>query len=238
MWIFVAAAFFLALYVFLPAFCAEERALATSRSATASHHLPPGTLELIRAQTLKARELALERGLSEAQNELHKVDNQIKSEQDKITRLENSLGGRGDQQAITPQELQEMRNRLSENIERLRQAGEARAAYKEQEAQAKAEDLQHQADALEKQILRARNQQDGELKLNPVGTNLYVRNYVDVRPPAKPLRATQKILPAVGSINKQTSAALRSQVNSAQLKVRGLKGTTTHTDVRGILIKP
>ncbi|MBC7996998.1 MAG: hypothetical protein IAF58_03590 [Leptolyngbya sp.] len=124
-------------------------------------------------------------------------------------------------------------------MERLREIGAAKAAKKEQESQMKAEDLQRQADALEKQILRARNQQDGELKLNPVGTNLYVRNYVDVRPPAKPLRAIQQTLP-VGSVSTQTSAAVRAQSlkNSAQMRKTGINGTSTHTEVRGILIKP
>lgn len=207
--------------------------------APGATNLPPGTLELIRAQALKAKELALERGATEAQDELRKAENQIKAEQDKITRLEMAAGGRGDQPAVSPQELQEMRNRAAENMERLRQIGAAKAANKEQESQMKAEDLQRQADALEKQILRSRNQQDGELKLNPVGTNLYVRNYVDVRPPAKPLRAIQQTLPVTG-VGTQTAAAIRAQSlkNSAQMRKTGLNGTSTHTDVRGILIKP
>lgn len=240
MWIFAAATFIVLFISAQPTLAAENSAQPSLSSSAGSRRLPPGTLELIRAQTLKAKDLALQKGATDAQDELRKVENQIKAEHDKIARLENALGGRGDQQSITPQELQEMRNRLTENIERIKQTGETKAALKEQESQAKADDLQRQADALEKQILRSGNQQDGELKVNPVGTNLYVRNYMDVRPPAKPLHATQQVLPAVRSINKQTAAVLRSRALSNFARLNGGKvgAKVTHTDVRGILIKP
>ena len=201
-------------------------------------HLPPGTLELIRAQTAKARERAIQTGRAEADGEKHKAEVQGKSERERVERLINNGGSRGDQQGLSGADLAALRNRAAQNAESLRQLGEAKAAWKEREARDKAEGLQRQAQELEEQLVNNDRDYKGRtVKLNPIGTNLYIRNYSSAKPAVKSLDAQARILPA---ITDETSTAAQLGSTSAQLNFAksrrsapGGGGTRTETKIEG-----
>lgn len=184
------------------------------KSKSSPKHLPAGTLELIRMQAAKARARAIETGQAEAAGEKHKADIQGRSEQERVERIVNSAGSRGDQQGISGADLAILRSRAAQNAESLRQLGEAKAAWKEREAREKSEGLQRQAEDLEDQLVNNDKDYKGRtVKLNPVGTNLYIRNYSSAKPPVKSLEAQQRILPAITDEVKTSARVGTAGVN-------------------------
>jgi hypothetical protein len=147
---------------------------------------------------------------------LRKAEIQGKSERERVERLVNHTGSRGDQQALSGAELSILRSRAAQNAESLRQLGEAKAAWKEREARDKSEGLQRQAEELEEQLVNNDRDYKGRtVKLNPVGTNLYIRNYSSAKPPVKSLDARARMLPAITD-EMSTSAISRSSATQAK----------------------
>jgi|GEM_PF-1387399 len=209
-----------------------------ARSA-GSKKVPPGTLELIRFQAARAKEHAMQSGEAAAKDERLKASSQGKSEKDRVERLSASNGQRGDHPPLSAAELQAMQERAARNAEILKQIGDAKAARKEQEAHEKAVELQRQAEDLERQLTDDNYNKHRDIKLNPVGTNLYVRNYSKIAPTVKPMRAQAQTLD--GSITgQQTSAQLRNSNGSATLKTnttgQGAGSLRRETKVRGEVI--
>ena len=181
----------------------------STRTTAAQGKVPAGTLELIRFQAARAKEHALQSGDSASKDERLKADSQGKAERERVERLSQSGGARGDHPPVSAAELEAMRIRAAANAEHLKQVGEAKAARHERESHEKSEELQRQAEDLERQLTDENYNKHRDIKLNPVGTNLYVRNYAKIPPTVKPLRAQAESLS--GSINsKQTSAQMRS----------------------------
>lgn len=179
----------------------------------ATGKLPAGTLELIRFQAARAKEHALQSGDSASKDERLKADSQGKAERERVERLSQSGGARGDHPPVSPAELQAMRERAAANAEYLKQVGEAKAARHERESHEKSEELQRQAEDLERQLTDENYNKHRDIKLNPVGTNLYVRNYAKIPPTVKPLRAQAESLS--GAItSKQTSLQMQSSKTS------------------------
>ncbi len=205
-----------------------------------SRHLPPGTIELIRKQAQLARNRAIETGEMEADNEVKKASNQAMAEQERAERMAQTARQRGDNGFVSSQDAEIIRSRAQANAEQLRLNGEARAAYKEQEARDKAENLQRQAEELEEQLLNDRPYKNREVKLNPIGTNLYTRNYSSTRPTVKALQAEAKELPE--NVIRRTSANLHlNHAGTAPSAVSsrdrpGAKGTRAETKVRGEVV--
>ena len=133
-----------------------------------------------------------------------------------------------------------MRSRAQASAEQLRRMGEARAAFKEQEAKDKAEILQRQAEELEEQLINDRPYKNREVKLNPIGTNLYTRNYSSTRPPVKALDAQAYTLPGDAGMRK-TSATMSSSRGGTLPVVPGRassggSGTKAEAKVKGQVV--
>lgn len=186
-------------------------------STTASKKVPPGTLELIRFQAARAKEHALQSGEAAAKDERLKASSQGKSEKEKVERLSAANGQRGDHPPLSAAELQAMQERAARNAEILKQIGDAKAARKEQEAQEKSAELQRQAEDLERQLTDDNYNKHRDIKLNPVGTNLYVRNYSKIPPTVKPMRAQAQSLDS-SVTGQRTSAQIRYSNSSATIK--------------------
>jgi hypothetical protein len=113
-----------------------------------------------------------------------------------------------------------------------------KATIKEQEAQAKQDEIQNQANNLEDQLVNDRPHQISQVKLNPVGTNLYIRNYSSAHPPVVPLRAhyaksitsdtdaTLRATEATGKINGHTTAGAGRR-SSRSLAEQGIHSVTS-----------
>ncbi|MBA3991997.1 MAG: hypothetical protein C0469_00625 [Cyanobacteria bacterium DS2.3.42] len=184
---------------------ASNRSAATAAAAK----VPAGTLELIRFQAARAKEHALQSGDSASKDERLKADSQGKAERERVERLSQSGGARGDHPPVSAAELEAMRIRAAANAEYLKQVGEAKAARHERESHEKSAELQRQAEDLERQLTDENYNKHRDIKLNPVGTNLYVHNYAKIAPTVKPLRAQAESLS--GSISgKQTSAQVQA----------------------------
>lgn len=203
-------------------------------------NLPPGTIELIRKQAVQASARAIEMGQVEAGNEVIKATNQARTEQERAERMAQAAQHRGDITGVTAQDAEIIRSRAQANVEQLRLNGEARAAFKEQEARDKAENLKRQAEELEEQLINDRPYKNREIKLNPVGTNLYTRNYSSTRPVVKPLDAQAYTLPGDAG-TKNTSAAASSSHGNTLPAVHGRHSAGTsaaqaETKVKGQVV--
>lgn len=215
---------------------------ATNETSTnGSKKVPPGTLELIRFQAARAKEHALQSGEAAAKDERLKASAQAKSEKEKADRLSAAQGQRGDHPPLSAAELQAMQERAARNAEILKQIGDAKAARKEQEAQEKSAELQRQAEDLERQLTDDNYNKHRDIKLNPVGTNLYVRNYAKIAPTVKPMRAQAQSLDSTAT-GRRTSAQIQYSNNSASIKTNPTgPGASTgtlrrETKVRGEVI--
>jgi tetratricopeptide (TPR) repeat protein len=192
-----------------------------------STSLPPGTLELIRKQAELARDRAVENGKAEAENELVKASNQAKTLQERAERQAAEVAaGRnhgGEPSVLTPSDqLDALRAQAAANGERLKQIGKLKADFKEQESQAKADEIERQSEGLQDQLLHRHRSRNQEIELNPVGTNLYVRNYSSVPPSVAPLQAQAK------SMEKKDINAIKN--TSASLSTTGIRsGVKTST---------
>jgi len=210
-------------------------------SSTGSKKVPPGTLELIRFQAARAKEHALQSGEAAAKDERLKASSQGKSEKEKVERLSAANGQRGDHPPLSAAELQAMQERAARNAEILKQIGDAKAARKEQEAQEKSAELQRQAEDLERQLTDDNYNKHRDIKLNPVGTNLYVRNYAKIAPTVKPMRAQAQSLDNTVT-GRRTSAQIQYSNSSASIKTNptGLGASTgtlrRETKVKGEVI--
>lgn len=183
--------------------------------------VPAGTLELIRFQAARAKEHALQTGDSGSKDERLKADSQGKTERERVERLSQSGGARGDHPPLSAAELQAMRERAAANAEYLKRVGEAKAERHVRESQEKSAELQRQAEDLERQLTDENYNKHRDTKLNPVGTNLYVRNYAKIPPTVKPLRAQAESLS--GSItSKQTSARMQSSNTSGNVRTNAV----------------
>ncbi|MBX9666517.1 MAG: CDC27 family protein [Candidatus Obscuribacterales bacterium] len=193
-----------------------------------STKIPPGTLELIRYQVTKAKERALEAGQRDADDDVKKADNQARSEHERVERLANEQGRNS---AVVHQQLEVLRQRAAVNAENLKQLGAAKAAMKEQESKEKADNLERQAEELEDQLVNDRQSRNGGMRLNPVGTNLYTRNYVKVPPAVKPLRAQTQCLP-----DPEAFKSVSTMLNSRNRQPSGASSGKTVTKVKGTVV--
>jgi len=185
--------------------------------------VPPGTLELIRKQAELAKGRAVETGKAEAENEMTKANYQAKTAQERAERQAAEMaaqrsGGGSEQSVLTsPEQLSAARSQAAANAERLKQVGKWKAEMKEQEYQEKADEIERQAAGLQDQLLHKHHSRNQEIELNPVGTNLYIRNYSSVPPSVAPLHAQAASM--VGAV-KSTSAS----ASTADIKAKSLTG--------------
>ncbi len=183
--------------------------------------LPPGTLELIRKQAASARKRAIEMGQIDALSERQKAENAAISLKEKAERLAARGKGGTEPVALSEAELAAIRSQAAAAGSDLRELGKLKAAIKERESQDKAEEIERQANNLQDQLLDDRHRQD-ELRLNPIGTNLYIRNYS--KPPVAPLHAQAKTLAAN---EMKTQGKLRTKTENT--KVNALSSTKSIT---------
>jgi hypothetical protein len=202
--------------------------------------VPPGTLELIRKQAELAKNRAVETGKSEAENEMTKADYQAKTAQERAERLAAEAAaqrnGGGSEQSVlnSPEQSSAIRSQATANAERLKQIGKMKAEMKEQESQEKAEEIERQAAGLQDQLLHKHRSRMQEIELNPVGTNLYIRNYSSVPSSIAPLRAQTRDL--TGAV-KQTSASASSTGLASDVKQRSPGAQNSQATGQGALDK-
>lgn len=203
--------------------------------------IPAGTLELIRYQAARAKEHAAAVGNSASQAERAKADLQGRAEKDRVEKLNQSGGARPDATPVSPAEMAAMRERAEQYAEYARRVGEAKAAQKEREAEEKSAELQRQADELENQLTDENYNRNRDIKLNPIGTNLYIRNYSRIPSTVKPMRAQAASLMGTAS-SQQTSAEILPFDNSKSINRRTVgqgKPIVRKTNVRGeVLPRP
>ena len=202
--------------------------------------LPPGTLELIRKQADLAKDRAVETGKAEAENEMLKASNQVKTAQERAERQAAEMaaqrnGGGSEPSVLTSPEISAAaRSQAAANAERLKQIGKMKAEMKEQESQEKAEEIERQAEGLQDQLLHKHRSRNQEIELNPVGTNLYIRNYSGVPPSVAPLHAQAASISANGAM-KNTSASVHSDgvPHNPQVTGQGALNKRAVTSVKG-----
>ena len=197
--------------------------------------LPPGTLELIRKQAASARKRAIEMGQIDALSERQKAENAAISLKEKAERLAARGKGGTEPVALSEAELAAIRSQAAAAGSDLREMGKLKAAIKERESQDKAEEIERQANNLQDQLLDDRHRQD-ELRLNPIGTNLYIRNYS--KPPVAPLHAQAKTLAAnqmktQGKLIVKTENAKVSALGSTKSIAKQLTGKGSIESVKG-----
>jgi hypothetical protein len=222
--------------------------------------LPLGTLDLIRKQADLAKNRAVEAGQKEAESEVEKANNQARALQERAERqAREAAAARGhvgsEATIFAPQEqIDAARSQAALAGERLKEIGKLRAEMEERQSREKAEEIERQAQNLQDQLLHERPSQNQEIRLNPVGTNLYVRNYLSVPSKVAPLHARAASINDGKDIGaaKQTSAALSSQTSSVKnlssrgevlarpdnLSGRGVSRKTTVKEVKGQVLKP
>lgn len=200
--------------------------------------VPAGTLELIRYQAARAKEHAAAVGNAASQAERAKADLQGRAEKDRVEKMNQSGGARPDATPVSPTEMAAMRERAEQYAEYARRMGEAKAAQKEREAEEKSAELQRQADDLENQLTDENYNRNRDIKLNPIGTNLYIRNYSRIPSTIKPMQAQAASLLGTAS-TRQTSAHIQSadKTKSINRKTVGQgKSIVRKTQVRGELL--
>jgi hypothetical protein len=206
------------------------RGVHTEAHTAGSTDVPPGTLELIRKQAELAKVRAVESGKAEAENEVAKASNQAKTLQERAERQAAEMAaGRnrgGEPSVLTPpDQLEAVRSQAAANAERLKQLGKMKAEMKEQESQEKADEIQRQSEGLQDQLLHRHRSRNQEIELNPVGTNLYIRNYSSVPSSVAPLHAQAgSIVKKDTSAIKTTSASVNSSNVTAGLKTKASTG--------------
>jgi hypothetical protein len=197
--------------------------------------VPSGTLELIRYQAARAKEHASEAGTAASRAERAKADMQGQAEKDRVERMNQGGGVRPDTPPISAAELAGMRERAAQYAEYMKRVGEAKAAQKEREAEEKSAELQRQADDLERQLTDESYNKHRDIKLNPVGTNLYIRNYSQIQPTIVPLRAHAANLTGTASSISTSAKVGQTSGSVSNLKVsgQGKNSILRKTDVRG-----
>ena len=167
--------------------------------------LPPGTLELIRKQAVLARQRALEIGQAEAENELAKAENAAKSMREKAERAASHGRGSNEPVALSTPDAEAVRAQAAAGGDQIREIGRRKAAVKEWESQEKADEIKLQAENLQNRLLDTRKSRYTDVKLNPVGTNLYIRNYA--APPVVPLKVEAKMVSLDAAVAAAKSGA-------------------------------
>jgi len=218
---------------------AVQRTQAAKQSgASSTKHLPPGTIELIRLQAAQARKRAIDTGEAEADAELKKAESQGQAERERVERMAQYGRSRNDSQPVSAGDMEVLRRNAAANAEVLKQIGESKAAWKEQEAKDKAENLRQQAEELEEQLVNDRPYKSRTVKLNPVGTNLYTRNYSSARPPVKALEAQTQTLPDPAAVLHARGLVQSGNVNAKKApgavpRGKGNSAGRTETKVNG-----
>lgn len=184
---------------------AEKQTLAGSANAK----VPAGTLETIRKQATLAHRRALEMGKAEADGERSWSENAANSMREKAERALSQPKGSNEAVSVSPEEAAAIRARASADGDRLRAIGKWRASIAEQESKEKADEIDQQAQNLQERLLDERKSPYTSVKLNPVGTNLYIRNYA--KPAEKPMHV------------KSIMATLDSTMTAAELKEKSRK---------------
>jgi hypothetical protein len=195
--------------------------------------VPASTLELIRKQEANARQSAIETGKMEAAGELDKASNEAKSIKEKAERTAAQMAGREGSTSDGPQ-AELLRRQAAARAEELQRFGSLRAARKEQESEEKAAEIQRQSESLQEELQNNEDDQHRGIKLNPVGTNLYIRNYSIVQPNIQPLKAKQQSLPSTNITGQLASHTVQGNHADARSTSAGLKHVST--DVKGQLV--
>jgi tetratricopeptide (TPR) repeat protein len=198
----------------------DQEATAPSPTNAKTKSLPPGTIELIRKQAGLARQHALDVGAAEAENELQKANNQVAALRERAEKM--AAGGAAHEPvALSPPDAAAIRARAMAGSEQLKQMGQLKASIKEWESQEKANEIQQQAENLQRRLLDDSPEKEGAVKINPVGTNLYIRNYSTV--PITPLRAEARDLfgrsksTAASGTRSGTASGLADQATQGRL---------------------
>lgn len=182
--------------------------VASVRAADTNSKATPATLELIRYQAERAKKHAAEAGTAASNAERTKAELQGQAEKDRVERASHG-GARADTSAASTADMAAMRERAAQYADYMKRLGEAKAAQREREAEEKSNELQSQADELERQLTDQNYNKHRDIKLNPVGTNLYIRNYSQIPSTIKPMRAEAASLSGT-LVSKQTTARLQS----------------------------
>ncbi len=215
-------------------FCVDSKSVAAAPDGKAK--VPAGTLELIRYQAARAKEHAAAAGDAASQAERAKGELQGRAEKERVEKMNQSGGARPDATPVSPADMASMRERAEQYADWAKRVGEAKAAQKEREAEEKSAELQRQADALENQLTDENYNRNRDIKLNPIGTNLYIRNYSRIPSTIKPMHAQAASLSGTVSSQK-TSALLTDNSKSPNRKTVGQgKPIVRKTNVRGELL--
>jgi hypothetical protein len=157
-------------------------------------NVPPGTFELIRTQAKLARERAMQTGAIAAENERLRSENEARSLQARLERQASMPKGATEPVTLSPGQLEAIKGQSIAGAEQLRQQGEFRAAQRKFESEEKSEEIRVQAENLQSQLINYRPNINSDIKLNPIGTNLYIRNYSKGIDPILPLKAQPRVM--------------------------------------------
>ena len=199
----------------------------------------PGTLDLIAKQAALAQKRALEIGNVAAENERIKAQNEARSLQARLERAASTpKNGSTEPLALTPAQLEAIKGQAAAGSEQLKQAGEWKAQQRKQESEDKAEEIRRQAENLQSQLINYRPNINSDIKLNPVGTNLYIRNYSNGLAPIMPMKANTGLLPSYKNATEGIKGSMTSNQTSLQkIDARGTSNATSASiDVKGKLI--
>jgi tetratricopeptide (TPR) repeat protein len=205
----------------------DQKTTAVSVQAKDNPAVSAATLALIVKQAALARKRALEIGDVAAENERIKAANEARSLQAKLERAASTPRGGTEPVALTHLQIEVIKSQAAAGSEQLRQVGEWKAQQRKQESEDKSEEIRRQAENLQSQLINYRPNINSDIKLNPVGTNLYIRNYSKGINPITPLQAQTKALPSYKSATEGIKGTVLSKQTSLN-KVDG-RGTSSVT---------
>jgi hypothetical protein len=178
--------------------------------------VPANTLETIRKQAVLARKRALDMGKAEADGERSWSENAANSMREKAERSLAQPRGSTEAVSVSPEEAAAMRARASADGDRLRAIGKWRASVAEMESREKADEIDQQAQNLQERLLDEKKSPYTSVKLNPVGTNLYIRNY------AKPAERPMRVRSTMVTLDSALTAAELKEKYKRELSVNGV----------------
>jgi tetratricopeptide (TPR) repeat protein len=185
-------------------------------AAAGSSKVPANTLETIRKQAVLARKRALDMGKAEADGERSWSENAANSMREKAERSLAQPRGSTEAVSVSPEEAAAMRARASADGDRLRAIGKWRASVAEMESREKADEIDQQAQNLQERLLDEKKSPYTSVKLNPVGTNLYIRNY------AKPAERPMRVRSTMVTLDSALTAAELKEKYKRELSVNGV----------------
>jgi len=208
-----------------------------SNTKQANSAVSGNTLEVIRQQAASARQRAITTGELEAAGEVSKAANEARSVQERAQRMAAQMGGRegGGEIVNSGGSAEILRQQAAARAEELQQIGKLKAERKQQESAEKAAEIQRQSESLQNELLDNQEDQHRGIKLNPVGTNLYIRNYSIVTPNITPLHAHARSMPGDRTATQVTSDSVHADRLSGRNAGAELKHTST--DVNGRLLR-